>query len=971
MNLKRTLWIAVTFVLASVSVTQSATARVEEKTPWRPLRVPGFWEKQYGGVIDKHDGFAWYRCFVKIPADWRGQELNLTLGRIDDCDESFVNGVKIGAMGGQKPYATASDKLRAYAIAPKVIRFGDWNLISIRVFDGGGGGGIWRGPVRLVCQRGTLSLEGNWQFRTGDHASWAKWPFKAGGDQAEKLAAEFVAGAGKGFGKPVDYSPLPGTRALNLTGDIASYLVEGVDRFLLTRIDKSPTKRAAHWKRDVSSPAAYDKSIRPNRERLAHILGVRDKRVPFDGLELIGTTARPSMVGRTKTYEIHAIRWPAFGDVEGEGLLLTPTNGKPVADIVAIPDSGQTPEQIAGLVKGVGPQQQYARRLAESGCRVVVPVVINRKERMSRLTNREFLYRSAFELGRHLIGYEIQKVLACVDFFNKDAEGDAKVGVIGWGEGGLLALYTAALDTRIDAAYVSGYFDNRSGIWTEPIDRNIFGLLEQFGDSELASMIAPRALIIEAAGGPEATIPGGRGAPARVVTPRVDNVREEFARARKLVAELKPAAPMKLIVSGDGSGPPCTPEAIGAFLSSLSGRAKLAQGGDPPKYLLAKFDPDRRHLRQVHQLDRHNQHLLRESSYVRKEFMKKLDRSSLTGFERSARWYRKFFRDDVIGRFDRQLLSPDARTRKTYDEEKWTGYEVVLDVYPDVIAYGLLLLPKDLKPGEKRPVVICQHGLEGRPQHTIGKTGYGSYKAFTAKLAERGFITFAPQNLYIFGDRFRTLQRKANPLKKTLFSIIVPQHQQITDWLKTLPFVDAKRIAFYGLSYGGKTAMRVPPLVSNYCLSICSADFNDWVWKNASTRSRYSYVRTGEYEIFEFDLGGTFNYAEMASLIAPRPFMVERGHFDGVAPDETVAYEFAKVRRLYQAELKIPDRCEIEWFAGPHTINEDGAFKFLHKHLNWPRPKTDTRTQRIRKLAPPAAEARLADFVSTSGRPKH
>ena len=58
----------------------------------------------------------------------------------------------------------------------------------------------------------------------------------------------------------------------------------------------------------------------------------------------------------------------------------------------------------------------------------------------------------------------------------------------------------------------------------------------------------------------------------------------------------------------------------------------------------------------------------------------------------------------------------------------------------------------------------------------------------------------------------------------------------------------------------------------------------------------------GEYEIFEFDLGSTFNYAEMAALIAPRPFMVERGHFDGVAPDETVAYEFAKVCHLYDAK---------------------------------------------------------------------
>ena len=234
-------------------------------------------------------------------------------------------------------------------------------------------------------------------------------------------------------------------------------------------------------------------------------------------------------------------------------------------------------------------------------------------------------------------------------------------------------------------------------------------------------------------------------------------------------------------------------------------------------------------------------------------------------------------------------------------------------------------------------MVVCQHGLEGRPRDVADpKVDNRSYHQFAVRLAEQGFITFAPQNLYIFQDRFRTLQRKANPLKKTLFSVIVPQHQQITDWLKTLPYVDPARIAFYGLSYGGKSAMRIPPLVKNYCLSICSADFNEWVWKNASTKSPYSYVWTREYEIFEFDLGSTFNYAEMAALIAPRPFMVERGHFDGVVADETVAYEFAKVYYLYDAKLGIGDRCAIEFFVGPHTINGKGTFAFLEKHLKYP-----------------------------------
>ncbi|MBN2475577.1 MAG: dienelactone hydrolase family protein [Pirellulales bacterium] len=736
--------------------------------------------------------------------------------------------------------------------------------------------------------------------------------------------------------------PLPGTRPLTIDGDIASQLVDGVDRFLLREIEKSIERRAAHWQRDTSSPGQYDASMGPGRERLAHILGLRDARIPFDGPELVGTTAKPALVGRGDGYRVYVVRWPAFGDVHGEGLLLVPASAESVGDVVAIPDAGQTPEMIAGLAKGLPPESQFARRLAESGCRVLVPMLVDRQVEPRcgvRLTNREYLYRPAFELGRHLIGYELQKVLAGIDWFSR-SHGDrpSRRSVFGFGEGGMLALCSAALDPRIDVACVSGYFASRQNLWQEPLDRNVFGLLERFGDAELAAMVAPRTLIVEAARGPQFAIPPGTGGgPGRLVTPELEEVRRELARARALTEGLQPAPRLALVESGDGVGSFGSAAALQAFLDALSPGAKLAALGKPPEQLRDSFDPAPRHQRQMHELDRHNQWLLAESPYVREEFFAKLDRTSLETFQKGIESCREYFYDEVIGRFEHELLPPNVRCRKAYDQPEWTGYEVVLDVFPDVIAYGILLLPKDVKPGERRPVVVCQHGLEGRPQQLVAGD-HRAYHDLAAKLAERGFVTFAPQNLYLFGDRFRTLQRKANPIKRTLFSIIVPQHEQIVRWLATLPQVDPQRIGLYGLSYGGKTAMRVPPLVEGYCLSICSADFNDWIWKNASTRARHSYVWTGEYEIFEFDLGNTFNYAEMAALICPRPFMVERGHFDGVAPDERVAYEFAKVRHLYQAQLGIGDRCGIEWFVGPHTIHGQGTFEFLHRHLRWPEP---------------------------------
>ena len=160
------------------------------------------------------------------------------------------------------------------------------------------------------------------------------------------------------------------------------------------------------------------------------------------------------------------------------------------------------------------------------------------------------------------------------------------------------------------------------------------------------------------------------------------------------------------------------------------------------------------------------------------------------------------------------------------------------------------------------------------------KETHNYYNDVAAKLADQGFIVYAPQNPYRGEDRYRWLSRKANSLKKTLFSFIISQHDQTIQWLGSLPFVDSKRIAFYGLSYGGETAMRVPSVLEGYCLSICSGDFGDWTRKVVDTHNPRSFMNSIEWEMPYFNMGSTFSYAEMAYLIFPRPFMVERGHHD-------------------------------------------------------------------------------------------
>jgi len=749
--------------------------------------------------------------------------------------------------------------------------------------------------------------------------------------QPERKHAKAPSAASEIAWKPVD--TLPGTAALEKQGDLAAEMVAGIDRFLLKELDASVEKRAALWKRDLSSADAYDKSVAANREHLRKILGIVDERTKDGVPEFPNPASQPGLgaaLAESSVFQVRSVRWPVFRNVEAEGLIMVPKSpDAPLA--IVFPDPDQTPEMLAGIVPGLPEEQQIARRLAEHGCYVLVLSLIDRSDTFSvstigRATNqphREFVYRPAFILGRTIIGYEIQKALAFIDYLDRLGRNKSlQIGVFGVGEGGLLALYAGAVDPRIDLTWVGGYFDSRQKAWQEPIYRNVFGLLREFGDAELASLIAPRALItsngpaIEIKGPPAPRQGRSGAAPGIWTTPDPASTQKEFDRFLGLVKGL-PA--------------PGIPELfdVQKLKKPLSAVKKAFDGPDPQKRLKRQFD----------QLVEDTQVLLRQSERTRDAyFWKNANRKSIADFEKSTVPLRAQFYDDVIGKFDTALLPPNPRSRLVYDEPKYRGYEVMLDVFPDVYAYGILLLPKDLKDGERRPVVVCQHGLEGRPQDVADpKKDVPAYGQYACKLAERGFVVFAPQNPYIGKDNFRTLQRKANLLGKHLFSIIIPQHQVITDWLAAQPFVDPQRIAFYGLSYGGKTAMRVPAVIQRYCLSICSADFNEWIWKNAAVDSPYSYVTTGEYEIFEWNLGNTFNYAEMAALIAPRPFMVERGHGDGVAPDERVAYEFAKVKRCYD-ELKIGDRTEIEVFDGPHKINGVGTFEFLHKHLKWPKP---------------------------------
>ncbi len=727
---------------------------------------------------------------------------------------------------------------------------------------------------------------------------------------------------------------LPGTAPLTGTNDLSDAYLSGVDRFMLKETERMSGERHRYWNRVFTAGAeGYAASVATNRQRLARLLGVRDARVPFDAPEPVATLSRSAVLGETSTHMLYEVRWPVTGGFQAEGLLLEPKSKPVLQDIVRIPHAGITPEQVLGLAAG-GEAAAAGFAFPGPGCRMVLPAVVSRTKtafesafkkpgkgqlpgRMA-MTNREYVYRPAYVMGRHIIGYEIQEALALVDWFCRE-NGHAAIRVEGWGDGGMLALYAGALDARIGETVVAGYFDSRNELWQEPIDRNVFGLLREFGDAEIATLIAPRKLTVIASPGPVETVTrnkGEGGAPGRLASPESAAVTREVEKARELVKPLGAAEWLTLVPAS-------------AAAPRHAGEAERFIGG------VRLPDAAAREKRLVLGMNAISQQLLAVSPATRREFMSGLDFISPEAYDRSAEGYRDYYREEVIGRIHAPKLPLNPRSRLIGETAGYACYEVALDVLPDFMLYGYLLLPKDIPPGERRPVVVAQHGRGGTPRTVMSPElgGAKTYHAIGPRLAEKGYIVFAPQNPYVFEDRYRQLQRKANPLKLSLYAVIHAQYEQMFTWLRTLPQADAGKVAFIGQSYGGKTAVRLPPVMPEFCLAITTGDFNEGVTKMASTLYPFSFALWDEYEMFEFDLGNTFNYSDLAGLMAPRPFMAQRGHSDTVGWDEFVGYEYALVRKTY-AQLKLSERTAIDWFDGGHEIDLEPALAFFDRFLS-------------------------------------
>ena len=291
------------------------------------------------------------------------------------------------------------------------------------------------------------------------------------------------------------------------------------DRYLDRLICEAEDERPARWSRDLSSIEAYLASVEPNRHRFLQMVGGW----PQERCEL---NARREELAQTDRYRLERVFLTVLPGVETDCLLLTPPGDGQRPAVLAQHGLSGTPEEVCGFVD-TPHQALYNRlgiRLVEEGYVVIAPHMAGGfgtpqwgapyaggEPQQAWNRARAQLSRKSRLVGREIQGLEMLALSRAVDYLQSlDAVDPDRIGMYGLSQGGQSALWLPALDQRIRASVCAAFFNDRKikqvgpsehisiYLYTEEEDKIYTGQLLEFADSDIASLICPRAFFVEA-----------------------------------------------------------------------------------------------------------------------------------------------------------------------------------------------------------------------------------------------------------------------------------------------------------------------------------------------------------------------------------------------------------------------------------------------------------------------------------------
>ncbi len=736
-------------------------------------------------------------------------------------------------------------------------------------------------------------------------------------------------------------TPLPEQWISPRRGEIYAQQLNQEQTYWLKQIAATPAMRDRLWKPNFSSVEAYQISLKGHRENVRKMLGLSDV-----GNEKPEASQAVLEADGTRVEDV-TLSLPE--GLPARALIFIPP-GKALGAVIALPDATQSREAFAGIVQGGAPAP-WLTSLLERQLVVCVPVTIDRDSdyQLGRQINRrQLLSRLGFIVGRTLVGLEVEQTVAMRNYLvSRFLVSKQQVGVLGDRQGGMTALYAAAVDGSFGEVAVVDYFRQRENCWQEPVDRMLYGELNEFGDAEVAALAAPHPLaIIYTAGG---------STPA-------ESVQAELARAKRFYGGLGKSGELTATEAP-------AQDALTTAAVQIAARLGATEKGGSPELALRITPQDMLKARDAQFEGMHN-------------YLMRLDAASDAA--RESHWNllatppsERALRAEALRRELRQLMgvvpltnnSLRPRTRLLRITDKFAAYDVLLDVLPGVEVYGQLLIPRHVS--GRAPVVICQHGLGDEPSLMIGLDNpplefpTTIYNSLGSRLADLGYVVFAPYIPFPVPQEVlvNPLVRQAAALGKMRTSLELAKLHRIIDFLQSLPQADPQRVGYYGLSYGGYSATWMPPLEPRIKADVISGHFNDWRVKITSEGNPESYMMYQDADFYNWNVLNRFTHRELIAAQWPRPVCVEFGERDGTttpawherAWQQVAAYAHAWGLDGLEASV-VRDH-----FDGVHQIHGVGSFAFLQRWLQPREPSGRDYAYLPAEPPPPKVDEGLSD----------
>jgi dienelactone hydrolase len=252
-------------------------------------------------------------------------------------------------------------------------------------------------------------------------------------------------------------------------------------------------QRAGFFQPDTSSVSEYEASTAHYRRELRGMLGW-----PLtEQIERPSAPAETIPVGEDVLGTITRLWVPTLPGVSSYGVLFLPKGPGPFPLMLCQHGGGGTPELCSGLWGDTFNYNDMVSRARRRGFAAFAPQLQIWGKEFEPDNQRELYNRSLVQVGGSIVSLEIFRLMRCIDYLVTIPQIDgSRIGMMGLSYGGFYTLFTAAIDTRIKAALASCFVNDRytynwhDWVW--------FGSAKRFLDAEVAQLICPRPLWIEA-----------------------------------------------------------------------------------------------------------------------------------------------------------------------------------------------------------------------------------------------------------------------------------------------------------------------------------------------------------------------------------------------------------------------------------------------------------------------------------------